>query len=178
MRQIDGDANWRSGMALPYVVFCTDFQQSTDYVHFCHEADVLLGTLGIAVREQKLTVRGACRLWDRYKAFYPEMYDEAFDEEEGFPDIESTGFDFMPATEAFVEDACSVGVPGAGVPKDATPMSGVIFEVIDREALDKLREQLNGRYRIVVRENADYMFPATIDAAEAIIASGREFLNS
>jgi len=155
----------------PYLVFCTDFQVDGGYHHFCHEADVLLGTLGNAVREQQLTATEARRIWEPYKAFWPAMYDE---DDEYFPDIEESGMDFMPATEPFVEEACAADVEGVGIPGDITPMSGVILEISDQAALDALREKLGDRYRIVVHEDGDYMFPATVDAAQALIAAARQ----
>jgi len=155
----------------PYLVFCTDFQLNSDYCHFCHEADVLLGTLGNAVREHQLTAKEARRIWEPYKALYPAMYEE---DDEDFPDIENSGMDFMPATELFVEAACAADVPGVGIPRDITPMSGVILEITDQAALDELQEKLGERYRIVVRDDGDYMFPNTVDAAQALIASARQ----
>jgi len=154
-----------------YLVFCTGFQLNSDYCHFCHEADVLLGTLGNAVREQRITATEARRIWEPYKAFYPAMYEE---DDEYFPDIEESGMDFMPATEPFVEDACAADVPGVGIPRYITPMAGVILEITDQVALDALQEKLGDRYRIVVRDDGDYMFPATVDAALALIAAARQ----
>ncbi len=82
--------------------------------------------------------------------------------------------DFMPATELFVEDACAVDVAGVGIPEDITPMSGVILEITSQTALDELQEKLGEHYRIIVREDGDYMFPATVDAALALIAEARQ----
>jgi len=156
-------------MSRPYLVFCTDFHVSDEYHHFCHEADVLLGTLGNAVREQRITAKEARRIWEPYKAFYPAMYE---DDDEYFPDIEESGMDFMPATEPFVEEACAADVPGVGIPM--APVGGIILEITDQAALDELQEKLGDRYRIVVREDGDYMFPATVDAALALIAAARQ----
>lgn len=100
------------------------------------------------------------------------MYEE--DDDEYFPDIEGSGMDFMPATEPFVEEACEADVPGVGIPRDITPMSGIILEITDQAALDALREKLGDRYKIVVRDDGDYMFPATVDAAQALIAAARQ----
>ncbi len=158
-------------MSRPYLIFCTDFHVSDEYHHFCHEADVLLGTLGNAVREQRITVTDARRIWEPYKAFWPAMYDE---DDEYFPDIEESGMDFMPATEPFVDAACAADVPGVGIPRYITPMAGVILEITDQVALDALQEKLGDRYRIVVRDDGDYMFPATVDAALALIAAARQ----
>jgi len=99
------------------------------------------------------------------------MYDE---DDEYFPDIEESGMDFMPATEPFVEDACAADVLGVGIPRYITPMAGVILEITDQVALDALQEKLGDRYRIVVRDDGDYMFPATVDAALALIAAARQ----
>jgi len=99
------------------------------------------------------------------------MYEE---DDEYFPDIEESGMDFMPATEPFVEDACAADVPGVGIPRYITPMAGVILEITDQVALDALQEKLGDRYRIVVRDDGDYMFPATVDAALALIAEARQ----
>jgi len=152
------------------IVFCTDFQLNSDYCHFCHEADVLLGTLGNAVREQRITPTEARKIWEPYRSFYPAMYEE--DDDEYFPDIEGSGMDFMPATEPFVEEACAADVPGVGIPM--APVGGVILEITDQAALDALQEKLGDRYRIVVRDDGDYMFPATVDAALALIAAARQ----
>jgi len=147
------------------------YQLDGGYHHFCHEADVLLGTLGNAVREQRITATDARRIWEPYKAFYPAMYTEV---DEDFPDIENSGMDFMPATEPFVEEACAADVAGVGIPSDITPMSGVILEITDRAALDELKAKLGDRYKIVVREDGDYMFPPTVDAAQALIVAARQ----
>jgi len=154
-----------------FLIFCTDFHVSDEYHHFCHEADVLLGTLGNAVREQRITAKEARRIWEPYKAFWPAMYTEV---DEDFPDIENSGMDFMPATEPFVEEACAADVSGVGIPRDITPMSGVILEITSRAALDELQEKLEDRYKIVVRDDGDYMFPNTVDAALALIAAARQ----
>ncbi len=98
------------------------------------------------------------------------MYEE--DDDEYFPDIEGSGMDFMPATEPFVEEACAADVPGVGIPM--APVGGVILEITDQAALDALQEKLGDRYRIVVRDDGDYMFPATVDAALALIAAARQ----
>ncbi len=99
------------------------------------------------------------------------MYTEV---DEDFPDIENSGMDFMPATEPFVEEACAADVSGVGIPRDITPMSGVILEITSRAALDELQEKLEDRYKIVVRDDGDYMFPNTVDAALALIAAARQ----
>jgi hypothetical protein len=153
------------------IVFCTDFQVDGGFHHFCHEADVLLGTLGKAVSNHQMTPTEARKVWEPYRSFWPAMYEE--DDDEYFPDIEGSGMDFMPATEPFVEDACAADVPGVGIPRDITPMSGVILEITDQAALDELKAKLGERYRIVVRDDGDYMFPNTVDAALALIAAAR-----
>jgi len=100
------------------------------------------------------------------------MYEE--DDDEYFPDIEGSGMDFMPATEPFVDAACAADVEGVGIPRYITPMAGVILEITDQVALDELQEKLGDRYKIVVRDDGDYMFPDTVDAAQALIASARQ----
>lgn len=151
------------------IIFCTGFQLNSDYCHFCHEADVLLGTLGKAVSNQRITATEARKVWEPYKAFWPAMYEE---DDQEFPDIEESGMDFMPATEPFVEAACAADVPGVGIPM--APVGGVILEITDQAALEALQEKLGDRYRIVVRDDGDYMFPATVDAALRLIAAARQ----
>jgi len=159
-----------------FVVFYTHQDHSDHEFHFfTHEADVLLGTLATLVFDKKLKPQEAFGAWERYRQLEPTFYEDEDDWEGGFPG--ATG-EFEPhVSEAFYEECLALGLEGVRDDVEgASPASGRIFEVRDKESLQRLSHKLRDQYLFVYHEIPDFMYPSTIDEAERMIGDARLLL--
>jgi hypothetical protein len=181
------------------LVFCADRGDGA-YVWFWHEADILLYALGQEVADKQKTAAEAREIYEKYydvedtyviapqdveweknailndrEAYTPEELEELLEDLVGdysnFPLNE--GLDHLPNSSVFWQQAADLGIPDVGFSDDISPASGDVFEVWGREALDRLRSELVGDYRIIVKEHIDEYVLSDSTNAMALIQRER-----
>ncbi len=146
------------------LVFCEnlypDEAPEAEYHLFLHEADVLLWALAREVERGRMTAGEAWRTWEPYRRLCPHFYTEW--EGSGWFPTEGWIIENPAATEGFKDDARERLVAGVvAIPeeerRDAPFPTGGIFQVGSRAALARLSGALSGRYRILVRDQSEYL---------------------
>jgi hypothetical protein len=135
------------------VVFCYE-EEPDRYAWFLHEADVLLLSFARMVDSGAMTADEARQEWKSYRVFWSDIYDEEEYGRSEFPDSDAV-IDTLPASSGFWRTAVGLDIPGVGFSDDASPASGEIFEVHGNDALEALKEQLRGDYRVTVMDDLD-----------------------
>lgn len=149
------------------LVFCEYRLNEARYVMFHHEADLLLFGLAHAVEKGTLADAEAWRIWEPYRELCPHFYDpewrdwRGFAGPKGFPSTDWI-MESPTATANFTREAGTYRISGVDfIPEmdraDSPFPIGDIFEVESRVALRALRRALSGRYRILVREQREYL---------------------
>ena len=95
------------------VVFCYE-EEPGRYAWFLHEADALLLSLARMVDGGALTADEAREEWKPYRAFWPDIYDEAEYGRSEFPDSDAV-MDTLPASSGFWRTAVRSRHPRSGV---------------------------------------------------------------
>jgi hypothetical protein len=181
------------------LVFCADRGDGA-YGWFWHEADVLVYALGQEVAEKKKTVAEAREIYEQFydvedtyviapqdvewekeailndrDTYTPEEVEELLADLAGdygnFPLNEE--LDHLPNSSVFWQEAADLGIPDMGFSDDISPASGDVFEVWGLEALDTLRNELDGDYRLVVKEHIDKYVLSDSTNAMALIERQR-----
>ncbi len=153
------------------LVFCENlFDEGAPvarYAMFHHEADVVLFGLAHEVEEGTMADAEAWEVWEPYRWLCPHFYNRDWRDWRGFGG--PAGFpstDWIEqgetATDRFDRDAGACGVPGVNFVSeerrtDSPFPIGNLFEVESRQALETLRGELSGRYRILVRDKSEYL---------------------
>ncbi|MDP9477064.1 MAG: hypothetical protein M3R38_15495 [Actinomycetota bacterium] len=146
------------------LVFCENLYPNdapvAEYHVFLHEADVLLWALAREVARGRVTAGEAWRTWEPYRRLCPHFYTEW--EDSGWFPTEDWIIENPAATESFKDDAKKCLAAGVvAIPEEERRDSpfpiGGIFHVGSRAALAGLRRKLSGRYRILVREQGEYL---------------------
>jgi hypothetical protein len=189
------------------LVFCMGLDEG-EYVMFLHEADVLLHALGQEVAEKKITSAQAREVYTRYYDVDDTYIIDPEDVEEEVADLREMAetnvhytseklqrdleslvgeygnfprneeSDHLPNSSTFWEEAAELDIPGAGFSKDESPASGPIFEVDSADALLNLREEMQGKCRIVVRDDVtDYAGENSEEARRFIEETRKEQLS-
>lgn len=157
------------------VVFCTDHgtedQQGARYGWFMHEAEVFIYPLSAAVEAGEMTAEEARERFEPYRDLMPQLYDpeEMEGYEHGFPTVG----DFMdwgvgPGISEFWEAAEGAGILDVIYSEGDSPVSTPWVEVRDEEALKALQAAIEGRYKIVVRNQNTYDTSTSSDPEEAL----------
>lgn len=146
------------------LVFCEnlypDDAPEAEYHLFLHEADVLLFGLAREVERGRMAAGEAWRTWEPYRRLCPHFYTEW--EGSGWFPNEDWIIENPTATESFEDDARKRLVAGVvAIPEEERIDSpfpiGSIFQVGSRAALARLSNALSGRYRILVRDQSEYL---------------------
>jgi len=121
---------------------------------------VLLWALAREVERGRMTAGEAWRTWEPYRRLCPHFYTEW--EGSGWFPTEDWIIENPAATEGFKDDARKRLVAGVvAIPEEERRDSpfpiGGIFQVGSRAALAGLSDGLSSRYRILVRDQSEYL---------------------
>lgn len=183
LRARGGENTERYGFTYPeYLVFCNRQPGLAEvYEGFLHEADVLLITLRRSINAGEISSEKARILWWEYEDVDPAIYHEWDIYERWREDVflwraEAHNVDpdslraeretdeapkerfYLPegvlslGTIEFVDDSSAIGIPGVSI--TGTSNNKATLEVQGRDTLEKLRDLLSGRYRIVEKSSA------------------------
>jgi len=148
------------------------------YDSFLHEVDVLFIATARAVEEGTLSVLVARDEWSDY---YEDEEDDAGGDDDDPPDFPSldeiwdSDGGLRHATHAFYFFAERTPIDGIGeVFENISVASGVVWEVHGAATMRQLRDALRDEYKIVVMQDTDYAYPASIEAAEQMITQARK----
>jgi len=118
-----------------------------------------------------MTAEKARAWFEPYRDLMPHLYDpdEVEEYEYGFPTID----DFLdwgvgPGISEFWEVAERADIPGVIYSEGDSPVSTPWVEVRDEEALEALRTAMEGRYKIVVRDENVYDTSTSSDPEGAL----------
>ncbi len=165
------------------VVFCIRHGNGERAVYdgFLHEVDVLFIATARAVEEGALAALVACNEWSDYYEDEEDEEDDAGgddDDPPGFPSLDEiwdSDGGLRHATHAFYFFAERTPIDGIGeVFENISVASGVVWEVHGAATMRQLRDALRDEYKIVVMQDTDYAYPASIEAAEQMITQARK----
>jgi hypothetical protein len=157
----------------PYVVVCCVVDDGT-YDSFVHEADMMMGALGLKVDAGEITADEAWEELRPYEIVLAEEIEAAKDDDiEGFFPHALEEYDYFPGTRDFAAAVERLALPGVELNWDLG--FGAVGEnerimVRDTAALEALSERLKDTYRIVPlsQDDWDYWTEGVEQARETI----------